>query len=175
MCISNGEFQLVNPTTQVALFTLCLGNCTTIQNITWNIYEGSMNFSSNVTEWILFNQINQYQNIWFFGKFHCCISLCILSIILGDNTSNFTATNELFLTNSQINLWRFEVIYSFLLETSSSALNFIINQPPENGSCSINPLNGTTNTLFTISCLNWLDENGIEDYSLYSQSRYFSL
>jgi hypothetical protein len=73
MCVPNLEFQLVNPTTQVALFALCIGDCTIIQNITWNIYEGSMNSSSNVAEWVLFNQINQYQNIWFFGKFHCCI------------------------------------------------------------------------------------------------------
>ncbi|CAF1688849.1 unnamed protein product [Adineta ricciae] len=29
------------------------------------------------------------------------------------------------------------------------------------------PFNGTTNTLFTISCPNWFDENGIKDYSLY--------
>jgi hypothetical protein len=170
MCVSNGEFQLINPTTQVALFALCLGDCTTIQNITWNIYEGSMNSSSNVAEWVLFNQINQYQNIWFFGKFHSCIAEVSQSIILGGNTSNFTAINQLFLSNSQINLWRFEVVYSFVSETSSSALNFIINQPPFNGSCSIDPLNGTTSTLFTISCPNWFDENGIEDYSLNSQS-----
>ncbi|CAF4346396.1 unnamed protein product, partial [Adineta steineri] len=52
----------------------------------------------------------------------------------------------------------------------SSALNFVINQPPQNGSCSIDPLNGTTSTLFTISCPNWLDEDGIQDYSLYSYS-----
>jgi hypothetical protein len=68
MCVPNLEFQLVNPTTQVALFSICYGNCTTIPNITWNIYEGSMSSSSNVTKWSLFNQTNSYQNIWFFGK-----------------------------------------------------------------------------------------------------------
>jgi len=57
------------------------------------------------------------------------------------------------------------VIYSFPTESSASALNFIINQPPQNGSCSISPLNGTTNTVFTISCPNWFDEDGIKDYS----------
>ena len=62
-----------------------------------------------------------------------------------------------------MNLWKFEVVYTFLSETSSSALNFIINQPPYNGSCSINPLNGTTSTLFTISCPNWFDADGIKD------------
>jgi hypothetical protein len=68
MCAPNLEFQLVNPTTQVALFSICVGNCTTIQNITWNIYQGSMNSSSNVTKWSLINQTTSYQNIWFFGK-----------------------------------------------------------------------------------------------------------
>jgi hypothetical protein len=94
--------------------------------------------------------------------------LIALLIILGANTSNFTATNQLFLSNPQINLWRFEVVYTFPSATSSSSLNFIINQPPYNGSCSIDPLNGTTSTLFTISCPNWFDEDDIQDYSLYS-------
>ncbi|CAF1473458.1 unnamed protein product [Adineta ricciae] len=151
MCAPNMEFQAVNPSTQVALFSTCLNNCSTIENITWNIYTGSINSSSNVTRWTLFNQINLYENIWFFGR----------------NTSNFTSTNQLFIVNSQINLWRFEVLYQFPSESSRSALNFIINQPPTNGSCSIFPFNGTTNTLFTISCPNWFDENGIKDYSLY--------
>jgi len=95
-------------------------------------------------------------------------------IILGTNTSNFTATNELFLDNPQITLWKFEVVYTFTSETSSSALNFIINQPPYNGSCSINPLNGTTSTLFKVSCPDWFDQDGIKDYSLYSIYIYIS-
>ena len=73
MCIPDLEFQLINPTTQVALFSVCLDNCTTIQNITWNIYQGSMNASTNVTKWTLFNQIIQYENIWFFGKYRFLI------------------------------------------------------------------------------------------------------
>jgi hypothetical protein len=52
-------------------------------------------------------------------------------------------------------------------------LNFIINQPPENGSCSINPLNGTTSTLFTISCPNWQDQDGIKDYSFDGMLHFF--
>ena len=27
-----------------------------------------MNSSSNFTQWTLFNQMNSYENIWFFGK-----------------------------------------------------------------------------------------------------------
>ncbi len=90
-----------------------------------------------------------------------------MHITSGMNTSNFTATNNLFLNNSQILYWRFEVVYSFVSTQSSSALNFVINPPPQNGSCSISPLSGTTSTLFTINCANWFDENGIQDYSFY--------
>ena len=89
-------------------------------------------------------------------------------MIIGSSTSNFTAINQLFLSNPQISFWKFEVVYTFQTEKSSSALNFIINQPPSNGSCLINPLNGTTTTLFTISCPDWFDADGIKDYSLYS-------
>ena len=67
MCIPNVEYQYVNPTTQVALFSMCIDKCTTIQNITWNIYEGSMNSNSNISKWTLFDQTNSYRDIWFFG------------------------------------------------------------------------------------------------------------
>jgi hypothetical protein len=158
MCIADYEFQRVNPNTQIALSSVCTDNCTSISNITWNVYQGSMNLSSNTTLWIEFNQMNIYENIWFFGT----------------NTANFTALNNLFHDNPQIIYWRFEVVYSSISETSSSALNFVLNQSPQNGSCSINPLNGTTNTLFTISCANWFDENGIEDYTIYSKSYFLN-
>ncbi|CAF1184610.1 unnamed protein product [Adineta ricciae] len=151
MCQPNLEFQLVNPTTQVALFAVCMGSCLTIQNITWNIYHGSMNSTTNFTRWILFDQTTSYQNNWFFGT----------------NTCNFTVVNQLFLSNPDIELWRFEVVYTFTSETSSSSLNFVINQPPRNGSCSISPLNGTTSTLFDVSCPDWFDEDKIKDYTIY--------
>lgn len=85
----------------------------------------------------------------------------------GTNTTNFTATNQLFRQNPQYTLWKFEVIYTFPAATSSSALNFLVNRPPSNGSCSITPSQGTMNTLFIISCPDWFDEDHIKDYSLY--------
>ena len=66
MCIPNLEFQLLNPTTQVALFSVCFENCSSLQNITWNIYQG-FNASLSTVQWTLFNQTRSYQNIWFFG------------------------------------------------------------------------------------------------------------
>jgi len=138
----------VNPTTQVALFSIAIGNYTRIENITWNVYFGERNSSANYSQWTLFNQ----QTPWFFGR----------------NTSNFTSTNQLFLQNPNIQFWKFEVVYSFPTEISISALNFLINQPPKNGSCSIFPTNGTTTTAFQISCPDWIDEDGIKDYSVFS-------
>ena len=145
MCAPGLEYQPVNPTTQVALLSVCLGNCSSLQNITWNIYFREINSS----QWILYNQTNPLENHWFFGR----------------NTSNFTSTGQLFFLNSQIKLWQFEVVYSFSSQISISALNFVINQPPQNGSCSIFPSNGTTSTSFTITCSNWFDKDGIKDYS----------
>ena len=169
MCVANMEFQLINPTTQVALFAVCTGNCTNVRNITWNIYQGETNTSGNITQWMLSSQLGQQQNIWFFGRRIFSSSKNVLIDILGRYTSNFTVTNKLFSSNTTISHWRFEVVYSFVSGKSTSALDFIINQPPSNGSCSISSLNGTTSTLFTILCVDWFDENGIKDYSLYSK------
>lgn len=83
------------------------------------------------------------------------------------NTNRFTALNSLFLNNSHISFWRFEVVYKFVEENSSSALNFRINQPPDNGTCTTSPSNGTTSTLFRIDCSGWLDTDDIEDYSFF--------
>jgi hypothetical protein len=172
MCVSKREFQYINQETQVALFSDCIGNCSSVLNIRWNIYQGSMNASSDTVEWTRFDQMTFYENVWFFGK---CISYSssFLVITSGMNTCNFTATNALFLENRHIIYWRFEVIYSFVSDTSTSALHFEVNKPPENGSCLVSPRNGTTSTLFNISCLGWFDNDEIKDYSFYGE--YFRL
>ena len=41
---------------------------------------------------------------------------------------------------------------------------FRLNKCPSNGSCLIIPLNGS---LFTISCIDWVDEDQIKDYTIY--------
>ena len=67
LCIPNLEFQLVNPTTQVALFSECRGSCSSLMNISWNIYQSS-NGSSATILWTPFSQITQHLNTWFFGR-----------------------------------------------------------------------------------------------------------
>lgn len=58
------------------------------------------------------------------------------------------------------------MVYSFPSGSSSSALNFVINQPRSNSSCSISQSSGTTTTLFQVSCPDWFDQDGIQDNSL---------
>lgn len=87
--------------------------------------------------------------------------------ILGANTSNFTASNQLFTDNPGVFFWRFEVVYTLMSDSSSSALNFEINQGPKPGLCSIHPSNGSTRTIFKISCSDWFDSDGINEFSFY--------
>ena len=66
MCQSNLEFQRINPSAQVALFSRCSGDCFDLREIRWNIYRGEMNSSlNNVTQWILFNPTDRSS---LFGK-----------------------------------------------------------------------------------------------------------
>jgi len=58
----------INPKTQIALHSYCQGNCKTNANITWNIYYASTNSSSNISQWILYNETTKYENNWFYGK-----------------------------------------------------------------------------------------------------------
>lgn len=139
MCHSESDSQLINPTTQIALSSSCFNNYLSIENIQWNVYKGLFNSLFNIIEW---TPINLDQNLFF-----------------GFNSKNFTALKELFFQNSEINFWRFEVVYQFPQCKSSSSMIFRLNECPSHGSCSINGL--------TISCSNWSDEHRIKDYSIY--------
>jgi hypothetical protein len=175
LCDAAQEFQRINPTTQVALSASCIGICDNQSIIQWNVYYGVFNLTSNVIQWLPFNQMMTYDQIWFFGNDRFFLFRASLLILLcehlGRSTNQFTSTNRLFVQNPAVQYWRFEVIYRFPSALSSSALTFVMNRPPSSGSCSILPLNGTTSTLFTITCSAWSDENGIKDYSLYGMSR----
>ena len=62
LLISNSEYQLINPMTQLSLVAHCAENCSSTQkpNISWNIYQGK----KNLTQWIL---VNQTDPLNFFG------------------------------------------------------------------------------------------------------------
>jgi hypothetical protein len=52
MCSPIGRFYSVNPSTQLSLYSFCMGNCPTIENVSWNIYQGSMNLSNRNSPYI---------------------------------------------------------------------------------------------------------------------------
>ena len=93
--------------------------------------------------------------------------------LLGANTSNFTATSELFLKNDKIKHWRFEVTYSAESQTSTSMLSFQINDRPANGNCSIkhDDSQDRIGNQFIIRCFGWIDEHDIRDYAVYGKSK----
>ena len=70
MCVPDGEFQRLNPTTQLALFSFCNDqpDCTTPRTITWNIYHGSVNTTNNITSWTPLNNTQLKENVWLFGN-----------------------------------------------------------------------------------------------------------
>lgn len=89
----------------------------------------------------------------------------------GRMSKNFTATSELFLRNPSILYWKFQSTYIVTtpngVAMGTGAIRFQINSPPTNGNCTVDRNNGTTTTLFTFTCVNWYDEDGIQDYTFY--------
>jgi hypothetical protein len=58
MCQLNEEFYYISSNTQLALFSLCSGNCSSVVNVTWNVYQGSINsLNETFVQWTLFNSM----------------------------------------------------------------------------------------------------------------------
>ena len=70
MCSPNTEYQFINSNTQVALYSVCIGNCSSLMNITWQIYQGSLNRSTDIVEWKSFFLNNSIVNRGIYGKLH---------------------------------------------------------------------------------------------------------
>ena len=70
LCQAQLEYQSVNPTTQVALFAGCLPSCSSssVMNVTWTVYQGTLNVTSNTTQWTRYAPMSEYENVWFFGE-----------------------------------------------------------------------------------------------------------
>lgn len=80
---------------------------------------------------------------------------------------NLTVTRGFFQDHRLIKHWRFQAIYSLPTETLSDNFDVKVNDPPTDGSCSIDPKSGTLFTVFTIECVHWFDDDEIEEYSFY--------
>ena len=89
--------------------------------------------------------------------------------------TDLTVKEELFQDYSHISVWKVELnVFNPSENTSgSAAVHFLVNFPPINGSCDINPKNGSTDSLFSIVCSNWFDSDGkLDSFSYYG---YFTL
>lgn len=54
-----------------------------------------------------------------------------------------------------------------------SFLDFELNTAPEGGSCTVSPLTGVSmQTLFTISCTDWNDVDGVLTYQFFSKKLF---
>ena len=85
----------------------------------------------------------------------------------GKTQSDLTITKDFFSVSSSQKTWKIvldlNATDSLLKNTRQAQTSFFIyvNQPPWSGTCDIEPKNGTTNTLFNISCSDWEDPDGI--------------
>jgi len=147
MCSSNGQFHYVNPTTELALYALCIsGNCSSVEYVQWKIHSSS---SNQTIQWNIFPS---EQTNWLF---------------YGLNTKNLTVLKDLFIEYNQSQYWRFELIYLFESQTYNQTFDIEINQPPRNGYCSVHPQNGSSIDLISINCSEWYDDDDIKDYTIY--------
>jgi len=56
-------------------------------------------------------------------------------------------------------------------EQGMSFLDFELNTAPKGGSCTISPQSGvSTQTLFTVSCADWSDVDGVLAYQFFSKT-----
>jgi hypothetical protein len=71
MCITQNEYEILNPTAQVALTSFCIVNCYSSSSnlsIQWNIYYGLVNLTNNFLQWTILENTTEYINEWIFGK-----------------------------------------------------------------------------------------------------------
>ncbi|UJR27333.1 hypothetical protein I4U23_008626 [Adineta vaga] len=120
--------------------------------------QALMTYPNTDIKWISLPNMSLYDNTLFYGR----------------TTKNLTVTSALFTNNPYVTYWKFESIYTVTknngIASGTGAVRFVINTPPQNGSCSTDRTNGTTMTTFRITCSNWVDADGIKDYTFYTYS-----
>jgi hypothetical protein len=143
----------INPNNQLMLTGFCLKYCTNALSYKYKIYK----------LWKIKNTDIDIQEKWypFSSEFQNGSNL-----YTGENSTELTAFQTLFKSDNLTFVWKFEFEVESVslyngVSTGISSLIVFINQVPNNGSCTIFPLNGTAvSTIFTISCANWYDPDG---------------
>ena len=123
-----------------------MGNCNgTGLAYNFTLFYLFQNLSSSATQWIQFSK-NKYLTK------------------TGRENEQFSIEKQLF-KDYPYTTWKVQLTGSFISFSnqslkSDSSLLFYVNYSPTNGTCNVDPKNGTTKDLFTLTCLNWLDSGG---------------
>jgi hypothetical protein len=89
-----------------------------------------------------------------------------------------TLKEEIFLDNPSIIIWKIELEFHISSRNVSgkSSMLFSVNFPPRTGYCTVNPENGTSQTLFRIKCTNWVDTEGsVSNFAFYGKFIFFKI
>ena len=95
----------------------------------------------------------------------------------GSLNKDLTIIKNLFNDFSTQIIWKIQlnvdVVYSNQSYTGSTSMQIYVNYPPQPGICNINPTNGTTSTLFQLSCSGWTGT--VTSYNFYGINYFFCL
>jgi len=138
----------INANDQLDLKGSCLSGCDKESTI-FTYYLYMLNSSSN--QWIPFTNNSYY----YYTGLNPQTDLTIKEELFHDFPSQTILKVEL------------NVYVPSKNSSGSASILFIVNFPPRNGLCDISPKNGTTYTLFSISCWNWMDTDGYLDAFAY--------
>ena len=98
----------------------------------------------------------------------------------GKSNTDLTILDNLFSDYPSQAIWKVELTVSFTSalftnETyqGTSSMQIYVNFPPLPGICTVNPTEGNTTSLFTISCNSWTDPDGsIANYAFYGKVKF---
>ena len=152
------SYMKINANDQLDLRGTCISGCNTNDKLTYSYDLYMLNTSSN--QWVLFEENNSY------------------SSLTGKTKSDLIISKNLFTNFSMQIIWKITLILfdESQQKNGTSSLIVYVNQPPGSGSCKIFPLNGTTNTLFNILCVDWIDpiDGIVVNYVFYGKKFIFS-
>ncbi len=145
------DYTQINSNDQLDIKGGCLKGCNG-DGVTYNYNIFSLNSSTN--QWALFTRSEYF--------FRTGLDL-------------LTLKEETFSDHSSIIIWKIELEFhkSSRNVSGKSSMLFSVNFPPRFGDCTVNPVNGSTNTFFGIKCTNWIDTDGsVSNFVFYG--KFFS-
>jgi len=146
-CTSYLSYTKINSNDQLDLLGSCLSNCNGI-NMTYNFtlfYSAQNDINAIIDQWVQFNLSSYY-------------------LTAGQEKGQLKIKKQLF-SDYPFKFWKVQLtgdlIYSANLTLQGDSSNeFLVNCPPANGECDVDPKNGNTSDVFSFNCSNWMDSVG---------------